>query len=116
MVFDSNTQAVTVGASDVLGRCLYWGNLLRILGIVCAQLQLLAVFVWGSYRVDCQDRGMAGAGAADRRNEQKNDGHVREIGREKRTKTQRKISEMVVQSSAVVPSVSHISCLFLMIF
>ena len=84
----SNKQAVEVGDSDVLGRCLYWGNLFIIPGIVCAQL--LAVWVLTGLTV--------GIRAADRRNsdhnEQKNERSA------KRTKSQKcKMSDMVVRSS-----------------
>ena len=57
VVFRSNTQAVTVGASGVLGRCLYCGNLFLTLVTTCAQLFGL----WGSYRFHCQVQGMSGA-------------------------------------------------------
>jgi len=58
VVLRSNTQAVEFGASDVLERCLYWGNLFLILGIICAQLPA----VWGFCRVECEDQGVACAG------------------------------------------------------
>jgi hypothetical protein len=49
VVLCSNEQALKVGASDVLGRCLYWGDVFLMLGIFCVQL-----LVWGTYWADCQ--------------------------------------------------------------